>query len=107
VSLPQEHENSKTTKIEGLPMRLEGQDHQEKGHTNLMCDSQKKSRKETPPKASDENPKKSSENHQKGKTGETTNSLEESRRIFYTCEERFIQGLACLLIIHHSLKISP
>jgi hypothetical protein len=50
--------NSKTTKIEGLPTGFEGQDHQEKRHTNLMCDSQNKSRKETPPKASHENPKK-------------------------------------------------
>jgi hypothetical protein len=50
--------NSKTTKIEGLPTGLEGQDHQEKRHTNLMCDSQNKSRKETPPKASHENLKK-------------------------------------------------
>jgi hypothetical protein len=50
--------NSKTTKIEGLPTGFEGQDHQEKRHTNLMCDFQNKSRKETPPKASHENPKK-------------------------------------------------
>jgi hypothetical protein len=32
--------NLKTTKIEGLSTRFEGQDHQEKRHTNLMCDSQ-------------------------------------------------------------------
>jgi hypothetical protein len=50
--------NSKTTKIEGLPPGFEGQDHQENRHTNLMCDSQNKSRKETPPKPSHENPKK-------------------------------------------------
>jgi hypothetical protein len=50
--------NSKTTKIEGLPTGFEGQDNQEKRHTNLMCDSQNKSSKETPPKASRENPKK-------------------------------------------------
>jgi hypothetical protein len=49
--------NSKTTKIEGLPTGFEGKDHQEKRHTNLMCDSQNKSRKETPPKPSHENPK--------------------------------------------------
>jgi hypothetical protein len=50
--------NSKTTKIEGLPTGFERQDHQEKRHTNLMCDSQNKYRKETPPKASHENTKK-------------------------------------------------
>jgi hypothetical protein len=50
--------NSKTTKIKDLPTGLEGQDHQEKRHTDLMCDSQNKSRKETPPNLSHENPKK-------------------------------------------------
>jgi hypothetical protein len=50
--------NSKTTKINGLPTGFEGQDHQEKRHTNLMCDSQNKSRKEKPPRPSHENPKK-------------------------------------------------
>jgi hypothetical protein len=49
-----------------------------------MCDSQNKSHKETPPKASHENPIKSSENQQKGKTGETQSSLEEPCRIIYT-----------------------
>jgi hypothetical protein len=49
--------NSKTTKIEGLPMGFEGQDHQEKKHTNLMCDSQYKSCKEMPPKPSHGNHK--------------------------------------------------
>jgi hypothetical protein len=37
--------NSKTTKIEGLPTGFEGQDHQEKRHANLMCDSKNKSMK--------------------------------------------------------------
>jgi hypothetical protein len=50
--------NLKTTKIEGFPTGFEGQDHQEKRHVNLMCDSQNKSHKETPPKPSHENPKK-------------------------------------------------
>jgi hypothetical protein len=50
--------NSKATKIEGLPTGFEGQDHQEKRHTNLMCDSQHKSRKQIPLKPSHENPKK-------------------------------------------------
>jgi hypothetical protein len=39
------------------------------------------------------------------KTIEVTH--EESRQTFYTHHERFIQGLACLLNIHPSLKISP
>jgi hypothetical protein len=39
-------------------MGFEGQDHQEKRHTHLMCDPQNKSCKETHPEASDENPKK-------------------------------------------------
>jgi hypothetical protein len=42
--------NSKTTKFEGLHMGFEGQDHTEKRHT--------KSHKETPLKASHENPNK-------------------------------------------------
>jgi hypothetical protein len=50
--------NSRTTKIEGLPTRFEGQDHQEKRHTNLICDSQHKSRKETPLNHSHKNPQK-------------------------------------------------
>jgi hypothetical protein len=50
--------NSKTTKIEGLPTGFEGKDHQQKRHTNLMCDSQNKSCKEAPPKPSRENPNK-------------------------------------------------
>jgi hypothetical protein len=41
-----------------LSTGFEGQDHQEKRRTNLMCDSRYKSRKETPPKPSHENPKK-------------------------------------------------
>jgi hypothetical protein len=36
-----------------------------------------------------------------------TRTLEESRRTFYTYHERFMQGLACLLNIDPSLKISP
>jgi hypothetical protein len=43
----------------------------------------------------------------KWKTEETTRALEESRHSFYTYYERFIQGLACLSIIHPSLKVSP
>jgi hypothetical protein len=58
VPLPQEQKEHETTKIEGLPTGFEGQDHKEKRHTNLMCDSQNKSHKETPRKACHENPKK-------------------------------------------------
>jgi hypothetical protein len=47
--------NTKTTKIEGLPTGFEGQDHKQKMYTKLMCDSQLKSHKETPPKPSHEN----------------------------------------------------
>jgi hypothetical protein len=64
--------NSKTSKIEGLPMGFEGQDHQEKRHTNLTCDSQNKSYKETPPKLLTKIPRKSSENHQKERNGRDT-----------------------------------
>jgi hypothetical protein len=39
--------------------------------------------------------------------GGATRAHEESRQTFYTRHERFIQGLACLLNIHPSLKISP
>jgi hypothetical protein len=50
--------NSKTTKIVGLPTGFEGQDHQQNRNTNLMCDSQNKSRKEAPSKPSRKNPNK-------------------------------------------------
>jgi hypothetical protein len=43
----------------------------------------------------------------KRETGGATRTLEESCQTFYTHHERFIQGLACLLNIHPSLKISP
>jgi hypothetical protein len=57
----------KPTKIEGLSMRFEGQDCQEKRHTNLMCDSHHKSHKDTPPTNPYEIPRKGSENPQKEK----------------------------------------
>jgi hypothetical protein len=65
-------ENSKTTKIEGLPTGFEGQGYQEKRHTNLMCDSQNKSCKETPPKASHKNPKKEPRKSPKRENGRDT-----------------------------------
>jgi hypothetical protein len=55
------------------------QDHQEKRHTNLMCDSQNKSRKETPPNPPHENPKKRLRKSPKRETGGATRALEESR----------------------------
>jgi hypothetical protein len=67
--------NTKTTKIEGIPTGFEGQDHQEKRHTNLMCDSTTKSHKETPPNPSYEIPKKGSENHRKEKGKEQQERL--------------------------------
>jgi hypothetical protein len=51
--------------------------------------------------------RKGSENSQNGKIEEASRTLEESHRTFYTYHERFIQGLACLLNIRPSLKISP
>jgi hypothetical protein len=50
-------------------MGFEGQDHQEKRHTNLMCDSQHKSHKETHPKPSHENPLKRLRKSPKKKKG--------------------------------------
>jgi hypothetical protein len=64
--------NSKTTKIKGLPTGCEGQDHQEKRHTILMCDSQNKSLKETPPEASHEKPKKELLKSPKSENGRDT-----------------------------------
>jgi hypothetical protein len=58
MPLPQEHEELETTKIDDLPTGFEGQYHQEKMHTSLMCDSKNKSRRETPLKPSHENPMK-------------------------------------------------
>jgi hypothetical protein len=49
-----------------------------------MYDSQNKSRKETPLKASHENPKKGLRKSTKEKMGETQSILEEPRRIIYT-----------------------
>jgi hypothetical protein len=50
---------------------------------------------------------KGSENHRKREMGGATRTLEESRQTFYTYHEKFMQGLAYLLNIHPSLKISP
>jgi hypothetical protein len=61
ITIELNYKNSSSTKnhqIREHSMEFEGQDHQEKRHTNLMCDSQNKSHKETPPKASHEDPKK-------------------------------------------------
>jgi hypothetical protein len=96
VPLPQEHEELEN---EGLPTKFEGQDHQEKRHTNLMCDSQNKSHKETPPKASHKN-------HQKGEMLGDKETLDEPRRIFYTYHERFIQGLTRRPNIQPSVEIN-
>jgi hypothetical protein len=80
--------NSKTTKIGGLPTGFKGQDHQEKRHTNLICDSKKKNpTKKHLQKLLTKIPRKSSENHQKEKKGETQSNLEEPRRIIYTYHE--------------------
>jgi hypothetical protein len=50
--------NKPTTKkhISSSSTGLEGQNHQEKRHHVLMCDSHYKSRKETPPKPPHEKP---------------------------------------------------
>jgi hypothetical protein len=64
--------NSKTTKIRGFPTGFEGQDHQEKRHTNLMCDFQNKSHKETPPNPSHENPRKRLQKSPKKTNGRDT-----------------------------------
>jgi ACT domain-containing protein len=71
-----------------------------------MCDSHYKSRKETPNPLHEKH-KKRLRKSPKRKTGEASRTLEESRQTFYTYHERFIQGLAYLLNIHPSLKISP
>jgi hypothetical protein len=58
--------NSQSTKyhqLRELYTRFEGQDHQEKSHTNLMCDSQHNTRKAMPPKPSTKIPRKNFENH--------------------------------------------
>jgi hypothetical protein len=84
MPLPQEHEELENHQIEGFPTGFEGQDHQEKRHNNLMCDSQNKSRKENLQILLTRIPRKGSENHRKRQTGETQSSLEEPRRIIYT-----------------------
>jgi hypothetical protein len=99
--------NSENHQIESDSRGLLGKCHQAKRHTVLICDAQQEYLKETPQNVSMKITRKGPKNHQKGKTGETTQGLEESRRTFYTYQERFIQGLACFAIIHSSLKISP
>jgi hypothetical protein len=99
--------HSKTTKIEGLPTGFEGQDHQEKRHTNLMYDSKNKSRKETSPKPSHENPKKRLQKSPKKTKGKDTIKPWGTTPNHLYIPWSFIQGLACLPIIHPSLKISP
>jgi hypothetical protein len=79
--------NSKTTKIEGLAKEFEGQDHQEKRHTNLMCDSQKNPAKKHLQKLTKKIPRKGFENRRKRQTGETQSNLEEPRRIIYKYHE--------------------
>jgi hypothetical protein len=64
--------NTNTTKIDGLPTGFEGQDHQEKRHTKFICDSQNKSRKETPPNPSHDYPKKRLRKSPKKRNGTDT-----------------------------------
>jgi hypothetical protein len=99
--------NSKTTKIEGLPTGFEGQDHKEKRHTILMCEFQNKSRKETPPNPSHENPKKRLRKTPKKTNGRDTIKPWGTTPNHLYIPWRFIRGLACHPIIHPSLKISP
>jgi hypothetical protein len=51
-------------------------------------------------------PREGSGNHHQEQPGTTQQSLEEPRRIIYTYPRRFIQGLACRLIIQPSHKVS-
>jgi hypothetical protein len=87
-------ETMENSQIEAILESLLEQDLQAKRHKVVICDIQQESLKETPPKLPRGNSKKSLQNHQKGKTGGTQRSLEEPRRIIYTYQERFIQGLA-------------
>jgi hypothetical protein len=66
----------------------------QRGTRSSYVTSNKNPLKKRPQNFSMEIPREGSENHQKGKTGRTQTSLEEPRRIIYTCHERFIQGLA-------------
>jgi hypothetical protein len=87
-------ETTENTQIKAVSEGLLEQDHQAKRHKVLIHDIQQESLKETPQNSPTEIPRKCPENHQKGKTGEAQTSLEEPRRIIYTYQERFIQGLA-------------
>jgi hypothetical protein len=94
------------------PIRhLRGQDRPQRGTRHSPMTPSKEIRRETPSnrwiERRTKNPRKGSENHRKREMRGATRTHEESRQTFYTHHERFIQGIACLLNIHPSLKISP
>jgi hypothetical protein len=64
-----------------------GQSHQPKKHMVLIRDTQQEFHKKTPSKLCQENHKKGLRKSPKRKTGETTQGLEQPRRIIYTCHE--------------------
>jgi hypothetical protein len=109
---PQEHlpiETTENTQIEAVLEVLLEKDHQEKRHNVLIRDIQQESLKETPQNfhgIQEKAPKITK------KTGEAQTILQEPRRIIYTYQERFIQGLASArssfpltISYHEALKI--
>jgi hypothetical protein len=87
-------ETTENTQIEAVSEGLIDQGHKKRGTRSSYVTSNKNPSNKRPQILSTENPRKRSKNHQKGKTGGTQTSLEEPRRIIYTYQERFIQGLA-------------
>jgi hypothetical protein len=104
-------EITENTQIEASSEGLLNQGQQAKRHKVLIHDIQQESLKETPSNPPHRKSKKGSENHQKEKTGGTQTSLEEPRRIIYTYQEGFKQGLASarssfpLTRSHHELVL--
>jgi hypothetical protein len=78
-------------------MSLEGQDHQEKRHKVLMCDSHDKSHKETPSYPSHENPSKIT---LKGKRERQQIGDKELRQTYHTSEKRFFTKLGLATSLH-------
>jgi hypothetical protein len=99
--------NSKNHQIEAVSGGCWGKVTKQRGIRSSYVTPNKNPAKKYLQNSTKKIPKKRLRKSQKRENGRDNKSLEEPRRIFYTYQERFIQGLACLPIIHPSLKISP
>jgi hypothetical protein len=82
-----------------------GQNHLEKRHEVLICDTQQESHQETPPTNLHENPKKKLRKSP-GRISGNKRTQDEPRQNFYTCHKRFIHGVPSCPNILPSLKMN-